>query len=241
MKKECTIVFKSQSGQRLNLSDRSCTPGMHDRSQMHEPGTSFLEFHKQGCSGANERAATTEYQPDLVRSRLGPVIGFFADMPSFEQVTIIVTSTGDSKHVITMSSQAAVVRLLPYLFEGYGENLVRMPRINFSLDTHPFLKTGWIQQELHFIITRELLNYSGAEPLERVLTAVEANFQKKLEVLYCLHNHVVSLESQCSPLCNGLATAIMCVEYILLNPREVLERMFTDETQQETDEGECSE
>lgn len=230
MKDECTIVFKSQSGQLLILSDRNCGSDDDILDWCSDSTHTLLEFHKQESSRPHKMQNKPNQRLEHMRIKLEPIIDFFSGMPSFEKINITIKSSEDCKHLITMSSQSAVVRILPFiLLEACGETLIQGPKMNFFIETHPFLKSGWIQKELQFIIAKELLNNRAGSRLEKVIKAIETNFKRKLEALYFLHNHVVSLESHCSPLCNGLATAIMCVEYTLLNPREMLEQMCLDE------------
>lgn len=209
MKNDFNIVFVSQSGMQLDLSKSNFVERLNDSHCRNDRAKTLPQFQN-----------SEESEP-----KLQSIIDFFNDIPSYEKITIIVTYSDDSRHVITMTSQSAVIRLLPFLLLGSPkEAFLHMPRITFSVDTHPFLKSGWIQEELCFIVTNSLLKDNKGDQLDKAVKAIKSNFKIKLEALYSLHNHVVSLETFCSPLCNGLATAIMCVEYILLNPRDVLER-----------------
>ena len=146
-----------------------------------------------------EQPNTTEDSNRTIQ-RLIPAIQFFEGMPSFEQVTLVVTHPGDFRHILTMSAQTAVMRLLPFFIDGKISKLIELPGIDLSMDTHPFLKSGWIQQELHSIITEELVQNNRSHPMEHVIEEITERFQKNLELLHRLHNYVTSYGGQCTSL-----------------------------------------
>jgi hypothetical protein len=227
MKAETTAVLISQCGQELDIKNYRDN-AEHEALIINASNQkiSTIGISSKGLRNDRQQPNTTEPTHQSI-SRLQPVIQFFEGMPSFEQVTLVVTHPGDFRHILTMSSQTAVMRLLPFFIEGKIHKVIELPGIDLSLDTHPFLKSGWIQQELHSIITDELIKNDRCDSMTHVLKEITERFQKKLELLYLLHNYATTYNGQCSSVCNGLATAIMCVEFILLNPRNIVEKMST--------------
>lgn len=225
MKEGISIALHSQSGKRLKLNREPLTVEYllspeKDSRYRSSNGESSPLLHEKSISDNRQRAYSLKQ-----RSRLGPFVEFFDEMTSFEKVTLVLIVKGEGKHIITMSSQATILRLLPFLINGRLNNLTELQSINFSLDTHPFLKIGWIQQTLKSILVDELVHRDHSSSLEHVIQSIKINFGQMLETLYSLHTSIISLKSPCIPLCNALATGIMSVEYILLNPEEVLKRM----------------
>lgn len=155
------------------------------------------------------------------------VIEFFSDMRSFQEIEISVTFNDCCYHTIRMSTQASVMRLLPFLFSSHKYQMTEMPMTHYTISTDSFLKGGWLAQELNFIISNEILYRTNEIQRATILKRIKAVFKKKSAILHVLHKDLSIMISGCNPIKNGLSTAIMCVDSILLNPMLMIEKFMS--------------